>query len=116
MNSTKNYYESVEQIKNLSDFLDFIGNARYSGTASILINPGHLTDDFFDLKTGLAGEYLQKISNYAMRAAIILSESHLEQPRFREMVYEANKSGRSIAYFFDKKEAKEWLDVCLDNT
>jgi Domain of unknown function (DUF4180) len=108
MNSTKKYYESMEQIKDLSEFLDFIGNARYNGTANVLINSGHLTDDFFDLKSGVAGEYLQKISNYAIRAAIILNESHLEHPRFREMVFEANRSG-SIAYFSEKNKAEEWL-------
>ena len=62
MKNTKNYHESLEQIKDLSDFLDYIGNARYSGTSNILINSGHLTEDFFDLKSGLAGDYLQKLS------------------------------------------------------
>jgi len=110
MNSTKKYYESMEQIKDLSEFLDFIGNARYRGTANILINSGHLTDDFFDLKSGVAGEYLQKLSNYAMRAAIILDKKHLENLRFREMVSEANKSG-NIAYFSEMTGAEAWLNL-----
>ncbi len=108
MNSTLNYYESKEIIEDIGDFLDFIGNAGYSGVRSVLINSEHLTEDFFDLKSGVAGEYLQKLSNYALRAAILLDESHLEHPRFREMVFEANRSG-SISYFKDKDAAIQWL-------
>ncbi|MBI9099889.1 MAG: DUF4180 domain-containing protein [Spirochaetaceae bacterium] len=108
MNKTAKYHESENLIAHISDFLDFIGNARYNGTANVLIHSGHLTEDFFNLKSGVAGEYLQKLSNYVMRAAIILDETHLEQPRFREMVFEANRSG-DIAYFKDKETAFSWL-------
>ena len=111
MNSTKLYHESTTLIENLSDFLDFIGNARYSGTANVLIDSCNLTDDFFDLKSGVAGEYLQKLSNYAVRAAIVLNTVHLENPRFREMVSEANRSGHSIAYFLDREKAENWFST-----
>lgn len=108
MNSTKNYFETKDMIKDTGDFLDLIGNAGYSGMNCVLIDSKHLTEDFFDLRSGVAGEYLQKLSNYSMRAAIILDEIHLENPRFREMVFEANRSG-SIVYFKDRNSAEEWL-------
>ncbi|MBN2657902.1 MAG: DUF4180 domain-containing protein [Spirochaetales bacterium] len=109
MEKTVQYYESTEMIKDTGDFLDLIGNAGYRGASGILIHSIHLPDAFFELKSGLAGEYLQKLSNYSVRAAIVLEDSHLNHPRFREMVREANKGG-NIAYFTYAEAAGEWLD------
>ena len=108
MNKTANYYESEEMMVDTGDLLSLIGNARYNGVDSVLIHSEHLSEDFFDLKTGVAGEYLQKM-NYSMKAAIVLCESHLEHPRFREMVFEANRSG-DIVYFQDSHSAQAWLN------
>ncbi len=109
MNSTTNYFESSQLMKDTGDFLDLIGNAAYNRASGVLIHSAHLPELFFNLKSGIAGEYLQKLSNYAMRAAIILDGSHLEHPRFREMVSEANQSG-DIAYFKEIGSAREWLN------
>jgi len=108
MEKTALYFESTEMIKETGDFLDLIGNAAYRKASGVLIHSAHLPEDFFELKSGLAGEFLQKLSNYAVRAAIVLDDSHLERLRFREMVQEANKGG-NIAYFTDVSSAGEWL-------
>lgn len=109
MEKTVRYFESTERMNDTGDFLDLIGNAGYRKATGVLIHSTHLPESFFDLKSGVAGEYLQKLSNYSVRAAIVLEESHLENPRFREMVQEANKSG-NIAYFTDRDSAGDWLD------
>ena len=109
MNNTTTYFESTQLMNNIGDFLDLIGNAGYNRASGVLIHSAHLPQLFFDLKSGIAGEYLQKLSNYAMRAAIILDDSHLEHRRFREMVSEANRSG-SIAYFKEIESARNWLN------
>lgn len=102
------FYESRELICDISDFLSLLGNAGYHGNGKLLIQSHHLTDDFFNLKSGLAGEFLQKMSNYSIKAAIVLDQSHLEHPRFREMVSESNRQGL-IVYFKDQNLAEAWL-------
>lgn len=109
MNSAVRYYQSTEMINDTGDFLDLIGNAGYNRASGVLIHSHHLPEEFFDLKSRLAGEYLQKLSNYSMRAAFVIRDIHLEHPRFREMVLEANKGG-NVAYFTSLEKAGDWLD------
>lgn len=51
-------------IQNPDDALDLIGNLYYQGFDKIIIYEKNLTSDFFDLKNKIAGEILQKVSNY----------------------------------------------------
>ena len=45
------------------DFLDIVAN---SVSRHLVVGKENLNPDFFDLKTGLAGEILQKASNYGV--------------------------------------------------
>jgi hypothetical protein len=54
-----------------ADVLDLLADAYYGGANSIIVQKDAFPDDFYVLKTGLAGEILQKFSNYGMRLAII---------------------------------------------
>ena len=54
-------------IQNPDDALDLIGNLYYQGFDKIVIYEKNLTPDFFDLKNKMAGEILQKVSNYRMK-------------------------------------------------
>lgn len=47
-------------INNLDDGIDLIGNIYYQGYEKITICRDNITPDFFDLRTKLAGEILQK--------------------------------------------------------
>lgn len=58
-------------IETAEDGLDLLGNLYYQGFDSIILHEANITSSFFDLKTGIAGEILQKFSNYRMRLAII---------------------------------------------
>ncbi len=51
-------------ITSVQDALDLMANCGYQGANRIIVHERHLTPAFFDLKTGVAGEILQKFSNY----------------------------------------------------
>lgn len=57
-----------EPVGSSSDFLDIMGNVP---SRIILLYDHMLHEDFFVLKTGLAGDILQKVSNYQLKLGII---------------------------------------------
>jgi len=64
--------EKDQIISSVQDILDIMADARYLHQCSrIIICKESLGDRFFDLKTGYAGEILQKFSNYKMKLAVI---------------------------------------------
>ena len=52
----------------------------------------NLHPDFFNLRTGLAGDILQKFSNYKVQLAIVGGFSKYQSKSFRDFIYESNKS------------------------
>jgi hypothetical protein len=54
----------VNIINKIEDGLDLLGNLYYQGFDKIIIHEKNITPDFFDLKSGIAGEILQKFSTY----------------------------------------------------
>lgn len=81
-------------IETAEDGLDLMGNLYYQGFDSIIIHEENLTPSFFDLKTGIAGEILQKFSNYRMRLAIIGNFEKYPAKSIQDFIFESNKVGR----------------------
>ncbi len=77
-------------------------------TDLLLIHGDVLHEDFFKLKTGLAGMIMQKFVNYHIRAAILLSEDYKITGRFKELIVESKK-GNDFNVFYDITEAETWL-------
>jgi hypothetical protein len=89
--------ESIEEpISSVQDALDLIGNADYQGAQKVMIKKEHLHQDFFDLKTRLAGEIMQKIVNYYKQLAIVGDFSMYRSKSWLDFMYESNKTGRII--------------------
>lgn len=78
-------------IKNTEDGLDLMGNVYYQGFDKIILHERNITSDFFDLKTGIAGEILQKFSNYRIRLAIVGNFSAYESNSLKEFIFESNR-------------------------
>ena len=91
-------------IKKTEDGLDLLGNLYYQGFDKIIINKKNITPDFFDLKTGIAGEILQKFSNYRVRLAIVGDFSKYKSKSLNDFIYESNK-GRHINFVTSQTEA-----------
>ncbi|MGE5380904.1 MAG: DUF4180 domain-containing protein [Methylocystaceae bacterium] len=83
-----------EKIYDIQDVLDFMADAHYSGCTAMVLDKGCLDDKFFDLKTGFAGEVLQKFSNYDMKIAIIGDFSSYPSQSLQDFIYECNKGNR----------------------
>lgn len=96
------------EIQTVQDAVDLLGNASWQGAHKILLHEKNLAPAFFDLKTGLAGEILQKFSNYNMRLAIIGDFSKYTSRALRDFIYESNQ-GHRIHFVGSVAEALEKL-------
>lgn len=79
-------------IGSAEDGLDLLGNIYYQGFDKVIIYEKNITPDFFDLKTRIAGEILQKFSNYRMGLAIVGDFSSYESKSIRDFIFESNKT------------------------
>ncbi len=80
-------------VRDTGDFLDLVAN---SGTRHIVIRQENVCPEFFDLKTGVAGEILQKASNYGVGFGIVGEFGEVESKSLRDFIYESNRTGRHI--------------------
>ncbi|NLI21518.1 MAG: DUF4180 domain-containing protein [Clostridiales bacterium] len=90
--------EPTESVATAQDALDRMVTARYEGGAdALVIRRENLAEAFFDLRTGLAGEILQKFSNYQMRLAIVGDFSGYGSKALRDFIGECNR-GRQVCW------------------
>ncbi|HEV7382651.1 MAG TPA: DUF4180 domain-containing protein [Dyadobacter sp.] len=73
--------------------LDLLGNIYYQNFDALILHEKNLTPDFFNLKTGIAGEILQKFSNYRIRLAIVGDFAPYQSKSIRDFIFESNKQG-----------------------
>ncbi|HTF06413.1 MAG TPA: DUF4180 domain-containing protein [Bacteroidia bacterium] len=81
-------------ISNAQDGLDLLGNLYYQDFDRIIIHEKNIAPDFFDLKTGIAGEVLQKFSTYRVRLAIVGDFSKYPGKSISDFIFESNKMGQ----------------------
>lgn len=91
-------------INNVSDGLDLLGNLYYQDFDKIIVHEENITPDFFDLKNGMAGEILQKFSNYRVRLAIVGDFSKFTSNSLNDFIFESNK-GKQINFVGSQSEA-----------
>lgn len=92
--------------KSESDVLDIISACISNDIKLLILREGTLTEEFMNLRTGLAGLVLQKFINYHIKASAVI-ESELEG-RFKELVYELNK-GNNFRVFNNNIDAENWI-------
>jgi hypothetical protein len=85
-----------------NDAVELLSAAWGEGADFLLIPVTRLDNAFFDLKTGVAGNFVQKLVNYGSRCAIVGKIAlHLERSRaLRDFVMECNR-GRQIWFVED---------------
>lgn len=84
-------------IANTQDGLDLLGNLYYQEFDKIIIHKKNITSTFFDLKTGIAGEILQKFSNYRIPLMIVGDFSEYQSKSIQDFIFESNK-GKQINF------------------
>jgi hypothetical protein len=95
-------------IRSLSDISNALAASLKQG--GLIVTEADLCPEFFDLRTGLAGELLQKFVNYRARLAIILSDSGVYGERFSELVYE-HRQHPVVRFFGSESDARKWLQA-----
>lgn len=88
----------------LSTPQEFLQMMMDAGAEAIIVHQRNLDEAFFDLRTGLAGEMMQKVVNYRLRLAIVGDFSIYESSSLRAFILESNRSN-SILFVTTVEEA-----------
>jgi len=95
-------------INNTQDALDLMATISFEyGCRKIIIPEPLIVKSFFDLKTGVAGEILQKFTNYNVKMAIIGNFNYTSKS-LKDFIYESNK-GNQVFFLPDEKTAIDRL-------
>ncbi|OCT16302.1 cytoplasmic protein [Paenibacillus pectinilyticus] len=96
-------------ISNVQDALDLMASIQYlTGCDKFIIQQWNVTEDFFELKTKLAGDVLQKYTNYQVKLAIIGEFDHYNSKSLRDFIYECNH-GNQFFFVQDEQAALDAL-------
>ena len=79
-------------LRSTEDGLDLLGNLYYQGFDKIIIHKKNITPEFFDLRTKIAGEILQKFAQYQMPLIIVGDFSKYKSKSLNDFIFESNKS------------------------
>jgi hypothetical protein len=73
--------------------MDLIGDAMANSAVLVVVPAARFSADFYQLRTGLAGDLLQKFVNYRLRLAIVgdLSKAMSESEPLNAFVKESNR-------------------------
>ncbi|MFS0919625.1 DUF4180 domain-containing protein [Brevibacillus sp. 179-C 1.1 NHS] len=89
--------------------LDLIATVHYEADSNrIILNKSLINESFFDLKTRLAGEILQKFINYRVKMAIVGDFSVYTSKSLKDFIYESN-NGNDIFFLPTEEQAIEKL-------
>ncbi|GMK40279.1 hypothetical protein PCCS19_33350 [Paenibacillus sp. CCS19] len=96
-------------IKEVQDALDLMATVRYEVDCDkLLLHKSNLAEEFFELRTKLAGDILQKYVNYGFKLAIVGDYSGYESKSLRDFIYECNH-GKQFFFVSTEQEALEAL-------
>lgn len=94
-------------LENVQSALDIISMSKYEYDCDrIIIFKENVSETFFDLKTNIAGEILQKFINYDFKIAIVGDFSNYSSKSLKDFIYECN-SGKDIFFVENVEKALE---------
>jgi hypothetical protein len=95
-------------IRNGQDALDLVANFFEGETLYVIVRESQLAPAFFDLRTGVAGDILQKFINYHVKVAVVGTFEKYQSKALHDFMYETNK-GRDVFFVASVAEALERL-------
>ena len=95
-------------INNTGDATDLIGNLYFQGFEKVILHELNIDPAFFDLKSGMAGEILQKFTNYRMKLAIVGDFSKFNSKSLKDFIFESNNQ-KQINFVATVEEALQTL-------
>ena len=96
---------AIRSVGDVSDAL--VLSLRQGG---LIVTETNLCPEFFDLRTGVAGEWLQRFVNYRAKLAIVVVDPRLHGERCAELVYE-HRAHPVVRFFGSEAEARRWLHM-----
>ena len=98
-----------KRIYDTQSALDLAMTVKYeTGAEKIVLNKKAICEDFFILSTGMAGEILQKYTNYHVKMAVYGDFSHYTSRPLKDFIYESNH-GKDFFFCAAKEEAIQHL-------
>ena len=95
-------------IHSTEDALNLMGDLYYQGYDGLILYEEQITPLFFDLKTKMVGEILQKFSNYRFPLVLIGDFSKFPSQSLQDFIRESNK-GRQVNFVRTLPEALQLL-------
>jgi len=74
----------------------------------IILVEKNFSPDFFELRSGLAGEILQKFSQYGLYLGIVGDFSSVESKSLRDFIRESNRYGRILFVSSPEEALEQW--------
>jgi Domain of unknown function (DUF4180) len=92
------------------DVLELIGTVYYDDVSWVVLPAERLTDDFFSLSTGVAGDIVQKFVNYRLGFAVLgdVTRFTADRTSLADLVRESNR-GRHTWFVADLDEFRTKL-------
>lgn len=96
-------------MKDVASAIDFIMDIKYKTNCNkIALNKTAITEKFFILSSGLAGEILQKLINYNIKFAIYGDYSKYTSKPLKDLIRESNQ-GKDMFFVATEGEAIKML-------
>jgi hypothetical protein len=98
-------------LNDIDDALNIIAESGALDAGKIILHEYQISSAFFDLKTKLAGEILQKFSNFRIQLALIGYFSKYKSKSLQDFIRECNK-GNNVFFFENLNDAISKLARC----
>ena len=102
------FAEVTEPITDARDALNVVGLAHGADTDRVLLDGKLLPAAFFDLSSGFAGEFVQKLTNYGIKAAAVIAPGDSRSDNFNAFARESRR-GSHFRIYEARDEAEAWL-------
>ena len=97
----------MPRIASPADIADALSASIDAG--GLVLDESQFGADFFDLRTGLAGDVFQRFANYRARLAIVVANPSAYGGRFSELIHE-HRAHKQVRFFANDQLARQWLN------
>jgi len=84
-------------VTTVDEALQLLVDLYYQEFDKVILYDKNITPDFFNLKAGIAGEILQKFSNYRVQLAIVGDFEKYPGKSLKDFIYECNQ-GKAVNF------------------
>ena len=90
------------------DALNLVATCYENNIFLVMLFSNNLSSDFFNLRSGLAGKIMLKLSMHGIKVVAVIEQQHTTDDRFAEMAMEGNHFN-NFGFFYNREQAENWL-------